>query len=189
MTKRRVSIWILAILTIGIGLVLAVKVHQKKWAYDHPLSDPKWGFQFYVPQKLPYGFRITDSRISVGSSDGKVFGIGAEMNFGTKNWIYSLSESRNTEDYKHADSQNFNPDSVNPTCMQRITKSHQEYRLCHWLDYDRISVYEIKFIKGNVNFDTNFPAKKGQIIPMSELDTYVDSFVKADPPKQVIRGI
>jgi hypothetical protein len=162
---------------------------QKAWLYNHPLFDPKWGFQFYVPQQLPSGIHATGSRIDVGSSDGKIFGVSAEMNYGTTNWIYSLSEYRSDGTQERTSLRNFDTNSVLPTCTQRVTRANQDYRLCHWIDYGRISVYEIKFTKNGTAFHSAFPAKKGQVIPMSELDAYVDSFKKADPPKQIIRGI
>lgn len=180
---------ILSCLFIAAAIGVGGFESRKAWIYSHPLADPKWGFQFYTPQQLPSGFRVAGSRISVGSSDGKIFGVSAEMNYGTTNWIYSLSEYRNDGTQERTSLRNFDTNSVSPTCTQRVTRANQDYRLCHWIDYGRISVYEIKFVKNGTAFNSTFPAKKGQIIPMMELDAYVDSFEKSDPPKQIIRGI
>jgi hypothetical protein len=187
--KIRKIVWILAVIAIGTGAMLAYKVHQKNWAYNHPLSDSVWGFQYYVPQKLPRGIHITDSRISVFEEANTIYSVGAELNFRTEDWVYSIREYRSGGAPEVTKLRDFNTDSILPTCMQRTTEAGQGYRLCHWLDYGRISVYEIKFAKGDTYFDSQFPAKKSQVIPMSELDAYVDSFKKADPPKQIIRGI
>jgi len=42
--------------------------------------------------------------------------------------------------------------SVKPTCSILTSQAQQQYRLCHWVDYGRISVYEVKFIKTGRTF-------------------------------------
>ncbi len=188
-SRNQILVWAFAIIAICLGVWCGFKSHQKKWIYDHPLSDPKWSFQFYMPQKLPQGIHITDSRISVFEEADEIYSVSAELNFRTEDWVYSVGEYRSNGQSETTGLKDFDINSVTPTCAQRATKLNQSYRLCHWLDYGRISVYEIKFAKGNAAIDSRFPTKKGHVISMSELDTYVDSFKKMDPPKKIVRGI
>jgi len=152
----------------------------------NPLSIPtKYSFQYYNPTKLPAGFAITAKRIDIGLATNAPV---AEMNLRTEDWVYEISESDGglaEPTTTEVDVNNYTPNSVKPTCTGITSSQKQYYRLCHWLDYGRISVYEVKFMKYDNNHEnptfivTEFPSTKDRIIDQSEIDNYVDSFVKA----------
>jgi hypothetical protein len=113
----------------------------------------------------------------------------ADLNFRTQDWVYSIQESKDTEGHVTTALKNYNPTSIGVTCIQENTVKQISYRLCHWTDYGRISVYEIKFSQQGTFISSRMPVAKGQGVHISDLNTYVDSFVKAKPPKQIVRGI
>ncbi len=165
-----------------LGIILAVALFAGSYWYQstHPLSNWRFGFQYYKPTELPAGFHITDKRIDILSPDGKLFGIDAEMNLRTEDWVYSITESKVMEGDSdvYTSLNNYDPSSIGVTCRQGHSPKLQLYRLCHWVDYGRISVYEVKFIRGNTYINTDFPGKTSSVVPVSVIDRYVDSFVK-----------
>ncbi|HUC89183.1 MAG TPA: hypothetical protein VMR45_00090, partial [Patescibacteria group bacterium] len=68
-----------------------------------------------------------------------------------------------------------------PTCMEEVSSKGQQYRLCHWLDYEKISVYEVKLIKQGVLIEATFPTTPQEPILLNELGTFVDSFKPGNP--------
>ncbi len=155
------------------------------YSSTHILSNPKYGFQFYQPTQLPSGIHITQKRIDVVNPDGKFLGLNAEMDFRTVNWVYEIQESRagsanspsiSTVTTKLA---NYDPTTAGFTCEQQKSPKGQSYRLCHSIDYGKISNFGINFIKDKTYISTNFPESVGKVIPISQINTYVDSFVKA----------
>lgn len=174
-------------------LIIGFIRHQQAGIDTHPLSDPTVGFQMYVPSMLPEDFRITGKRISVrhasfydrekGDSH-KLAQVSVEMNLRSGNWVYSIDERRAGDQDKTEIKTvltNYDPASTKPTCIQGNSPKGQEYRLCHWTEYDRISVFEVKFIKGNTYIDTTFPSTLDKSISINEFDEYVDSFKPGNP--------
>lgn len=154
----------------------------------NPLSaftNPKFGFQYYKPTELPSGFRISEKRIDLGMRPQDM---AAEMNLRNGDWVYEIRETNGNFSDPSAMSttaNNYNPLSSSVTCSARVSPKEQGYRLCHWVDYGRISVYEVRFLKydkdkaGNSTFiDTEFPAIISKVISSSEINKYVDSFTK-----------
>lgn len=180
--------FILLILAVVIVALLAF-VADWVYRYEFPLSNPTYGFQFLRPSKLPPGFRITASRIGVDAEGGKIFGMSAEMNLRTVDWVYEISETKYTGQDFHTTLRNFNPTSVKPTCEQVTTPVGKSYRLCHWIDYGRISVYEVKFAQVGIFIDATFPAGLHQTVTTSSLSNFVDSFAPAAPPHSIVSGI
>jgi len=166
-------------------LVFAIAGCYFWYSTTHPLSNHRFGFQYYKPTYLPTGFHITDKRIDIANPDGQLYGISAELNFRTEDWVYAIRESRaNSEASPDTSStltslRNYDPGSVGVTCIQEVSPKGQSYRLCHWIDYGRISVYEVNFIKGNTFINTQFPGVIVKVVPISEVSHYVDAFVKA----------
>lgn len=180
------------IVCMGILLAAGMLVanwRMEKYLHDHPSSDQKWGFQFYRPGFLPPSFRITEERVSVSESNGKVFGVSAGLNFRTEDWVYSIQESKAASQEATTSLRNFDPTSKEVTCGQETSPKGIAYRLCHWVDYDKISVYELKFVKDSTYIDVKLPAAKDAIVADVDLDRFVDSFKEADAPGNVIRGI
>lgn len=182
------------ILAITAAIFFAARVrHQRAWNDAHPLSDPTVGFRMYIPTEIPGGLRITGKRITVhhasfyGPQRGalnRLVDVGVDMNLRKGNWVYSIQESRAGTDYTNDTStalRNYDLNSKEPTCTQRKSPKGQSYRLCHWTDYGRISVFETKFIKGDTYIDTTFPVALDKPISVDELDKYVDSLKRADP--------
>jgi hypothetical protein len=171
-------------LCILAGIIL-ILVGRFWYISTHPLSNPRHGFQYYEPKRLPAGFHITDKRIDIVNPGGKLYGIGVDLNFRTEDWVYSIRESRANSSSSPDNSSvftelnNYDPTSVSVTCRQENSAKKQSYRLCHWIDYGRISVYEVKFIKGGTYIDTRFPGTITEVVSISSINDYVDSFVKA----------
>lgn len=139
--------------------------------------------QYYQPTKLPLGIKITDKRVVINYFDGKFYGTSVDLNFRTEDWVYSIQETKtnsNNAKYISTDLENYDPNSIGVTCKQEISDLGQQYRLCHWIDYGKISVYEIKFIKNETFIETEFPSTLEQTISVAAISNYVDSFVKAN---------
>ncbi len=170
---------------IVLGLILIILFGWYWYSSTHPLSNSKYGFQFYQPTQLPSGFHITEKRIDIVKPDGEFLGIQAEMNFRTVDWVYTIQESRaNTSASPVSNTtatklDNYDPKSVGFTCEQQRSPKGQSYRLCHSVDYGKISVYETSFIKDKTYISTRFPTTTDKVVPIDQINTYVDSFVKA----------
>jgi hypothetical protein len=189
MNKKKYKLVLLLFLAMVIGTLVFFVLHGRT-----PLSDKKYGFQYYVPQQMPKGQYIHDSRISVHKYGEKTYGISASMNLrnASHNRIYAIDERRsNASDVDNIKvaANSLEPLSEKPTCSSRQTQKKQLYRLCHWIDSNTIGVHEVNFIKDKTYINTTFPSSKTEAIPVNEIDEYVDSFIRADPPKKVISGI
>lgn len=79
---------------------------------------------------------------------------------------------------------NFSNKSQEPSCTQRLTAKKQSYRLCHWMTGD-VSSYEIRFIKHETYVRSLLPGSLEKPYSLEELDTYVDSFKRSEPKKNV----
>lgn len=168
-----------------LGLIITAAAVWHWHSSTHPLSNAKYGFQFYQPKLLPVGFRITEKRIDIVKPDGEFLGIDAEMNFRSVDWVYEIHESKAdtgaSPDSSRATTSlhNYNPHSAAFTCEQQRSPNGQSYRLCHSIDYGKISVFETIFIKNGTYISTRFPTTTDNVVPVSQINTYVDSFVKA----------
>lgn len=184
--KKRYPKWpIVKYLFLIILLIIVVIIGTYRYKTTHPLSDPRFGFQYYKPTVLPNGFKITDKRIDIANPDGRLYGISADLNLRTEDWIYAIRESK-TNSKSSPDSSStsttlydYDPNSVGVTCKQVVSPKGQSYRLCHWIDYGRISVYEVNFIKGSTYINTQFPGTTKNTVPILEISNYVDGFTKA----------
>jgi hypothetical protein len=172
-------------------LILGTMYHdyRKTYAYNHPLLDSRYGFQFLKPTKLPNGFKITASRINVFSEAGKIYGISAEMNLRNVDWVYEIREGKDVGLAPKTILHDFNSTSMQVTCEQDATPQGRSYRLCHWIDYGTISVYEVEFVRDGVFVRTTFPAKLNTEVSIASLGGFVDSFVPANAPSTIVRGI
>lgn len=161
-------------------ILIGVAVAYNWYASTHPLSNKQNGFQYYEPTKLPDGFHITQKRILIYKPHGRTNSIQAEMNLRTEDWVYEISEQNNGGTNGPSTTlANYNPASIKPTCRQVETSQHQSYRLCHWIDYGRIGVYQVQFVKGKTFIGTTFPGTTTSVVPVNAISTYVDSFVAA----------
>lgn len=137
--------------------------------------NPDVGFAYYVPSYLPPNVSIKARRISMTPYSSTQI----EQNFRTVDWVYEIQE------YK-ADShttigtaeQNYNPMSTSPTCSILTSPAKQQYRLCHWIDYGRIGVYQVIFIKGGTYVRSDIPTTLQQKITIQGISKYVDSFMR-----------
>lgn len=175
-SRRKTGIIVLITL-----LVVVLGVFFVKQFYSvYPLMNSTYGFQYYAPTKLPAGFTVKDKRVNVISYGGKTHGVSAELNLRTEDWVYSIREYRHTDEETKTSLNNYDPMSIGVTCQQQTSPQEQEYRLCHWTDYGKISVFEVKFVKGKTFIDTTFPTTTNKVVPVSELGNYVDSFKKSN---------
>lgn len=139
--------------------------------------NPSLGFKYFEPSYLPPGISIKQKRISIMPRGY----IEAEQDFRTVDWVYEIMEYKADEPVDGNSSigtanQNYNTDSVEPTCDILSSGKGQQYRLCHWIDYGRIGVYEVKFIKDGTFIDSQIPTTLQQKITINEIRQYVDSF-------------
>jgi len=152
------------------------------------LSSDKYGFKYLEPTRLPSGVKIVGKRISVTSEAGKVYGVQAEINLRPVDWVYSIRESKSDGSTPVAITQNYDQNSVKPSCSQENT-SKNSYRLCHWIDYGTIQVYEVRFAQGSTDVNAQIPLETKDHLSVSSLNSFVDSFAPANPPIEVISGI
>ena len=170
-----------ALLTSAVAYTIVSRSRQS-WRDQHPLSDPTAGFQFLVPTKLPAGFRITAKWINIKhGASGTLKSVAVEMNLRTEDGVYDIQESRATNEDTSTSLRNFDPMSVLPTCASRESSDGQQYRLCHWVDYGKISVYEVEMITQGVYIHTSFPTTRDRVLSDEELGTFVDSFAPSNP--------
>lgn len=140
--------------------------------------NPSIGFTYYEPAYLPPNVSIKAKRISMSNGHASV-----QQNFRTENWIYDIDE-REAHDSSSIGSanQNYDAKSVRPTCDVRDSPAHMQYRVCHWIDYGRIDVHEVRFIKDGTFIRSHIPTTTNQQISIQEIGKYVDSFT----PKSTI---
>lgn len=130
-------------------------------------------FTYYEPSYLPRGVSIKAERISIN----KYAPTQVEQNFRTEDWVYSIREYKANEAIGTAQ-QNYDEKSINPTCNTKTSSAMTKYRLCHWIDYGKIDVHEIKFAKGGTFINAQIPTKTNQEVSEEEIDRFVDSFEK-----------
>lgn len=159
--KKRKWPYILTFLILVIGYVIFRQF------------NPSIGFNYYEPSYLPPNVSIKAQRVSITRGDIQV-----EQNFRTEDWVYSIREYKAGEPIGTAD-QNYDPQSIKPTCSLRTSPAQMQYRICHWVDYGRIDVHEVKFIKDGTFIDTQIPSSIDKPISLQQIDQFVDSFKKA----------
>lgn len=137
--------------------------------------EPDVGFAYYEPVYLPPGVSIKEKRISI-IGDGPN-NTAVEQNFRTEDWVYEIQEYKTdaTATIGTAD-QNYNPKSNQPTCDIRVSPQKVQYRLCHWIDYGRIDVHELKFTKSTTFINVQMPTTLQQGVTIQDIDKFVDSF-------------
>ncbi|HVX23763.1 MAG TPA: hypothetical protein VG992_00220 [Candidatus Saccharimonadales bacterium] len=160
-TKRRV--------VAAVALVLIIVAGWTIFRY----INPNVGFVYYEPSYLPPGVSIKERRIDINFGNS----ITVSQNFRTVDWVYGIEEySTKYYDKVGTAMQNYDPKSVKPTCDILVSLGHQRYRLCHWIDYGRIDVHEVKFSKNGTFFWVWMPSKLQQPISIPEISKFVDSF-------------
>ena len=147
---------------------------------------------YYKPTHLPAGINIVRKTLfeqkyqSGGDPFGKILtNTSITLSYRMVDNVYSINESTFGSDDKQqilaSDGQNYDPTSKKPTCKQVTTPGSKLYRLCHWVDYDKYSVYETKFFIGDEFIDSRMETDLSRTLNKSELNAFVDSFVKSDP--------
>ena len=93
------------------------------------------GFTYFEPDYLPPGISIKAKRIDV--SHGSIIH-GVEDNFRTENWVYGIGEAgtvgspsaASDDAYIGAADQNYDMNSIQPTCNFIASPKGQRFRLC-----------------------------------------------------------
>ncbi len=135
-------------------------------------NNPSIGFAYFEPSILPPTVSIKQKRISIAHGF-----ISVEQNFRTEDWVYSIREySSDRLNTIGTANQDYDPKSVKPTCTIQITPAQMHYRLCHWVDYGRIDVHEVIFIKDTTRIYSQIPSKTDQDISVDQIEKYIDSF-------------
>ena len=132
--------------------------------------NPSVGFRYYEPSYLLPNVSIKARRISINPSVTAV-----EQNFRTVDWVYEIQEYRADGSIGTAP-QNYDPKSIKPTCSILSSPAGQRYRLCHWVDYGRIDVHQVIFIKDGTYTTSQIPTTLQQQISIQQIGEYVDSF-------------
>lgn len=177
-SKKNISLVLTAIVAVVL-IIFGVFSYHRVQKTD-PLKDAKLGFQYLYPTRLPSGIRIVSSRIAVKHAAGGGYGsVAAEMTFRDSEWVYGIQEARANGEDVAVKSNDYSPASVLPTCVQK-TSGEQSFRLCHWIDYRKISVFEVKFIKSGVYVVARLPSTINKPISEAELMAFVQSFNPAD---------
>lgn len=161
MSKKRVLVSALLVLIFLLGFLIDSVIH------------PRMNFTYYEPSYLPDGISIKQKRIQIASGDKS-----ASQNFRTEDWVYDITEFKADTDIGSAN-QDYSPTSKQPTCELRTTPKHQQYRVCHWIDYGKIDVTEVKFIKQGTFIWAAMPIEVGKQLPLTQIDTFIDSFHKS----------
>jgi hypothetical protein len=135
--------------------------------------NPALGFKYYEPSYLPPGVSIKEKRIAITRGY-----IDAEQNFRTVDWVYQISEfsAKGKNLTTGAPSQDYDANSINPTCKTSTSTLGQLYLLCHWVDYGKISVFQVRFIKKGTYVDAQIPTTLQQKFDTGEINNFVDSF-------------
>jgi hypothetical protein len=169
--SRRFVIIVIALSILGILL--------------YRINNPSLGFTYYAPAYLPPGVTIKQRRITTDPG-----GTSVDQDFRTVDWVYDITEYKRDNASIGSANQNFSVSSREPTCSIRVISSQQlRYRVCHWVDYGRISVYEVKFIKGGTFIYSQIPTPLSQPINLSIIDHYVSSFTsKSAAGLQILRS-
>jgi hypothetical protein len=136
------------------------------------LINPSVGFKYFEPSYLPSNVSIKAKRISITRGYTQV-----EQNFRTEDWVYSISEYKAAVPIGSAD-QNLDAQSIKPTCNLQVSPLGMSYRVCHWIDYGRINVHEVKFIKEGTFVNVQIPTTLQEQISINQIDKFVDSFKK-----------
>lgn len=138
-------------------------------------TSPNVGFKYFEPTNLPSGISIKAKRIGIFDNNAQI-----NQNFRTEDWVYAIdeykSDNRNgSATIGHAN-QDYDPKSVKPTCSILKSSTDLQYRLCHWIDYERINVFEVTFIKDGTFIQSKIPTDLNTDISIKEIDEFVDSF-------------
>jgi hypothetical protein len=191
--KHRILLATAILLVVILAVFIVIANRQQNQKDAHPLADPHVGFRMYEPVKMPQGFRITDKRISIrhasfydseSGNPNKLVNASLEMNLRTTDWVYAINERRASDKDKESVATkltNYDTLSNDPTCRQDASPKGQQFRLCHWVDYGKISVFEVRFIKGTTFINTTFPSTLDKPMSLDAIHNYVDSFSEKDP--------
>ncbi len=172
---------IVAVVSLATGL--AYIHHRTSWSDQHPLSDSKVGFRLLYPNTLPPGYAVKTKTIYIHHSRPHVLkDASIVMSFRKQDALYGIQERRaNNEDTTTTKLDNFDPVSKEPTCTQRQTPKGQEYRLCHWIEFGKVSVFEVKLIMQGIYFQATFPASQDAPLSETELNAFIDSLHVINP--------
>lgn len=162
-TKKRITILVVFVLLLA-GALAIIRIY-----------NPDVGFTYFEPAYLPPNVSIKAKRISTFKNYSELTQV--EQNFRTEDWVYGIREAR--EDIFSGigtASQDYDPTSVKPTCNLSTTPAGMQYRLCHWIDYGRINVHEVIFIKDGTRVYSQIPTETSQDVSIEDIEKYVDSF-------------
>ena len=128
-------------------------------------------FSYLKPTYLPSGITTKATRVTATTSN--VF---TEINFRTENWIYEIRQSHTRSTELPLASGNYDATSTDFTCSIFVSPHQQQYRLCHSVDYDKISSYEVTQLNGSTLITSTIPAAKDHVINTEDIGKFVDSF-------------
>jgi hypothetical protein len=128
-------------------------------------------FSYLKPMYLPSGISIKDARVIATKAD--VF---TELNFRTEDWVYEIQQSQTRSTTLPSAKGNYDAMSINFTCSMFVSPKQRQYRLCHSVDYGKISRYEVTQINGSTLITSAIPTTLNYVIATEDIGKYVDSF-------------
>jgi hypothetical protein len=173
MNKNKLYICIVALLA-----VLAT-VTYLAYSNSHSL-----GFTHFYPEYIPGGNSIKAQRMSLYKDKRPN---STELNFRIEDWVYSIAEWKDDDDTIGTAKQDYDNTSAKPTCSVKTSQQKMPYRLCHWIDYGYIDVYQVRFIKKDTFIRAMIPGKLTNKISENDIDKFVDSFKQKSTSDMEIR--
>jgi len=161
-------------ITLGLLVVIVLAMALGIFRYYNPGIGI--GFAYYTPSYLPPNVSIKERRISINKYSKQI-----EQNFRTVDWVYEIQEYDAIGSSIGTAQQNYDSKSVNPTCSILVSNNRQRYRLCHWIDYERINVHQVIFIKHGTYIRADIPISLSQDISKADIGKFVDSFKRSVP--------
>lgn len=191
---RRTVLGAILVLVLGIS---GWGIYSYQNSPGYLISKYGQGATYFVPNYLPAGVDIKRRTLFLtefregGDPDGKlVHLVSVSLSFRDVDNVYGINEypsSQSDEKSLTAEIDNYSTLSATPTCKQSRASADMPFRLCHWIDYDRYDVYEMKFVKDKTYIWVELMANKGTTMSESELQHFVGSFEPANPSNLTVR--
>jgi hypothetical protein len=159
--KKSKKRWLFILPAIFISLPLAAFVIYR-------VAATNLGYTYYEPTYLPPNIAINDKYILNFNGDKTVW-------LRIKRAIYGIRESNEPTGIPSA-VENYDPSSRKPTCHTGKTPAAIPYRVCHWVDFGKYNVNEVKFGKGDTWIVSWLPTNLDQSVTLDQIEKYIDSF-------------
>lgn len=198
-SKQSGKKWLLIVASVFV-LLIALVIGRAAYLYYHPYTFDDLRFELYYPTKLPTNIVIKEA--TLWADMPAIRGVWHPWFF----WLipHELTLKINVANDPHNDkgigqwkansieSPIIHPCSDYPanTCAMRKTPNNQEYQYLkdHGIFYGEFSNQEqVSFIKNGTIINASFPIANDQLIPETEWNEFIDSFVPVAPETVTLR--